>query len=408
MIVEIVNIPASVPQKDVTSRNNKNMDYIKKAYTEALKTLDASAKKTGFYASGLKGGYEATWARDSMITSLGASLVENKYKHPFAKSLELLASNQSSNGQIPNCVGSYNTDRRSNATFNSIDSSLWFIIGHYAYARAYNTHGLLNKHKKHIAKALLWLRMQDPNEDGLLSQQPTMDWMDAFPHKYGNVINTQAMYFTVLKLIGDKKKAIHFRKVVNGDVEAYLKLYDKKLGYYLPWNWKNHDGDREQEEWFDSLGNCLAILSGLAKRPQALSILKHIEKNKINRPHPLKAIWPPIKEGDKEWKSYFSKCDAREPLSYLNGGIWPFIGGFYVASLVKMNKLKQAKEELEILAKGNLKATEMRELKGKYNFNEWLHGKTGSPEGEAYQAWSAGMYIYAYECVKQKRAIYFE
>jgi glycogen debranching enzyme len=380
----------------------------KEAYLEAIKILDDCAKDTGFYASGLPGGYEATWSRDSMITSLGASLVENKFKLPFARSLALLAKWQTKNGQIPNCVGSYNKDRRSDKTYNSIDSSLWYIIGHYVYARAYDSDALLKKYKTSIAKALIWLRYQDPNEDGLLSQQPTMDWQDAFPHKYGNVINTQALYFAVLKLVGNKKQAVHIRKIINGDVEAYLQLFSKKLGYYLPWNWKNHDGDREEEQWFDSLGNILAILSGLAKRPIALSILNHIDKKKINRPYACKAIWPPIKPGDKEWHSYFDKCDARTPYEYLNGGVWPFIGGFYVAALVKMNKHKKAKEELERLAEADLQTMQIRRKKTASPFNEWLHGKTGEPSGEPSQGWSAGMYIYAYECVKKKKAIYFE
>lgn len=382
------------------------------AYLKAKEILQSCTRDTGFYASGLKGGYEATWARDSMITSFGASLVGKDFKLPFKKSLELLAKWQAPKGQIPNCVGSYNLDRRSDKTYNSIDSSLWFIYGHYIYAQAYKDHSLMEKYKNNIAKTIVWLKYQDPNEDHLLSQLPTMDWQDAFPHKYGNVINTQALYHGALKLIGKQKEAEHLKKVVNGDKEAYLKLYDSKLGYYLPWNWKNHDGDREQEEWFDSLGNILAILTGLAKKEQAKKILKHIQKEKINKPFPLKAIWPPIKKGDKEWHSYFDKCDARTPFEYLNGGIWPFIGGFYVAALVKMGESKKAQTELNNLAKANLQAfnistKEKSRPKGKYEFNEWLHGKTGKPKGEPYQAWSAGTYIYAYECVKRGKAIYF-
>jgi len=382
------------------------------AYLKAKEVLQSCTKNTGFYASGLKGGYEATWARDSMITSFGASLVGEEFKTPFKKSLELLAKWQTPKGQIPNCVGSYNIDRRSDKTYNSIDSSLWFVYGHYIYAQAYKDHSLMEKQKNNIARAIIWLKYQDPNEDHLLSQLPTMDWQDAFPHKYGNVINTQAIYHGVLKLVGRKKEAEHLKKVVNGDREAYLKLYDPKLGYYLPWNWKNHDGDREQEEWFDSLGNILAILTGLAKKEQAQKIIKHIQKEKINKPFPLKAIWPPIKKGDKEWHSYFDKCDARTPFEYLNGGIWPFIGGFYVAALVKMGELKKAETELKNLAKANLQAFDISKkvkgrIKGKYEFNEWLHGKTGKPKGEPFQAWSAGTYIYAYECVKRKKAIYF-
>ncbi|MCK5416612.1 hypothetical protein KAI92_04250 [Candidatus Parcubacteria bacterium] len=382
-----------------------------KAYRKAIEVLKKSSKSTGLYASGLEGGYEATWARDSMITALGASLADKEFKTPVKKSLNLLKKWQTKNGQIPNCVGSYNLDRRSDKTYNSIDSSLWYIIGHYVYATAYKDNTLLESHKNSIARALIWLKYQDPNEDGLLSQQPTMDWMDAFPHKYGNVINTQALYYGTLKMIGGKKldnHAEHIKKVINGDIEAYLKLWDKKLGFYLPWNWKNHDGDREQEEWFDSMGNCLAIITGLAKKSQAESIIKHIEKEKINLPFGMKAIWPPIKQSDKEWHSYFSKCDAKTPLEYLNGGIWPFIGGIYVVALIKLKKYEQAEEELERLAKGNMQKLKTRDFKVGYEFNEWLHGKTGKPKGEPYQAWSAGTYIYAYECVKQKKVLFFD
>ncbi len=386
----------------------KDNKKIKQAYDVAVKVLDSCVREEGLFASGLSGGYEAIWARDAVITTFGASLVENRFKLPIARSLATLAKWQTKNGQIPNCVGSYNKDRRSDKTYNTIDSSLWYIIGHYIYARAYDNHGLMDKYKNSIARALVWLRYQDPNEDGLLSQLPTMDWQDAFPHKYGNTINTQALYFAVLKLMNDRKRAIHFRNVVNGDVEAYLQLYAPDLGYYLPWNWKNHSGDREQEEWFDSFGNVLAILSGLAKRPIALSILRHIDKAGINRPYPLKAIWPPIKPGDKEWHSYFEKCDARTPLEYLNGGIWPFVGGFYVAALVKMGKQKQAEEELLRLAEADLQTMTIRGHKQEQPMNEWLHGGTGEPKGEPYQAWTAGAFIYAHECVRQKKAIYFE
>ena len=280
------------------------VNITQEAYKKAIIVLNSCAKNTGFYASGLSNGYEATWSRDSMITSLGACLVENQFKLPFARSLNLLKKWQTANGQIPNCVGSYNLDRRSDKTYNTIDSSLWYIIGHSIYAQRYQSYNLLKAHKNNIARTLVWLRYQDPNEDTLLTQLPTMDWQDAFPHIYGHVINTQALYYAALKMVGHKKAATHLKRVTNGEIEKYLALYSPKLGYYLPWNWKNHDGDREQEEWFDSLGNLLAIITGLATPSIAKNIINHIENNKINEPCGCKAIWPPIKKGDKEWHSY--------------------------------------------------------------------------------------------------------
>jgi len=377
------------------------MDITKQAYNKAMDVLNHCAKKTGFYASGLKSGYEATWARDSMITSLGACLVDDKFKKPFRNSLNLLTKHQTELGLIPNCVGSYNTERRSDITFNSIDAPLWYIIGHYVYALAYRDLALLKKHKGNIVKAVVWLRYQDPNEDKIIVQQPTMDWMDAFPHKYGRVICTQALHYAMLKFISEDKLASYIKKIINGETQKYLSLYDSKLGYYLPWIWKDHDGAQEKEEWFDSLGNILAIVTGLASPKIANKILNHITKEKINQPFACKTIWPPIKKGDKEWRSYFAKCDARTPFHYSNAGIWPFIGGFYIVALVKMKKYQQAKEELINLAQANL-----QKLNG-YEFNEWLDGRTGKPKGEPYQGWSAGTYLYAYECVKKRKVLFF-
>ncbi len=398
------------------------MTIINQAYDKAVEVLRACAKPTGFFASGLPGGYEATWARDSMVTSLGASLVGDEFKTPIKKSLELLSRHQSLLGQIPNCVGSYNTDRQSDVTFNSIDSSLWYAVGFLTYATKFADKDFYSNYRKHLIMSLVWLSYQDPDEVRMLAQQPTMDWQDAFPHKYGYTINSHALYYGALKMVGKERQAEHIKKIINGDRDKYLSLYNKKLGYYYPWAWKNHDGDREHEEWFDSLGNCLAIITGLATPTIAKKILEHIEKNRINRPYPLKAIWPVIKPGDKEWHSYFSKCDAREPFRYLNGGIWPFIGGFYVVALIKMKQFAKAEQELIKLAKANLqiihypqapqnlptiaKNKKLSTIRQK-EFNECLDGQTGEPTGEPYQAWSAGAYLYAYHCLKEKKVLYF-
>ena len=381
-------------------QNFSKQSITKQAYSKAIDVLRACAKPSGFYASGLPGGYEAVWARDSMTASLGASLLGAEFKPAFTKSIELLSKNQSVLGQIPNCVGSFNDDRQSDVTFNSIDSTLWYLIGQKVYTQAYDNF-LQEKYKYHIARALMWLKYQDPDEVGVLVQQPTTDWLDAFPHKYGYTINTQALYYAVLKQMGDESGAENLKKIINGEKAKYVSLYDEKIGYYWPWGWKNHNEYREHEEWFDTLGNLLAIISGLATPAIAKNILRFIEQKKINRPYPCKCIWPPLKPGNKEWQDYFNDCDARTPYHYANAGVWTFIGGFYIAALVKMGEYKKAQAELEKLAAANL-----QKLDG-YEFNEWLDGKTGQPKGGGYQAWSAGMFIYARECVKQKKVLWF-
>src|SRR3989338_10706434 len=296
---------------------------IEKAYEDAIKVLERCSTHNGFYAA--YPGYDMVFARDAMIISLGASLVNTKFKEVFKDSLLTLAKYQSENGQIPNAVDVF-SKRKPHIDYQSIDSTLWFIIGNYIYKKRYNDSTLLKKHKKNIEKALNWLACQDPKENGMLAQLPTSDWQDAFPHRYGFTIHTQVLYYKVLQLVGNLKKAEKLKIIVNNDEDT--KLWNNH--YYLPWRWKNHNKYQEKGEWFDSLGNLLAILFNLTNQEQSNKILSHIKKQNISSPYPTKAIYPPIKKGTKDWQPYFEDCDAGTPNHYLNGGIWPFIGGFYI------------------------------------------------------------------------------
>ncbi len=90
-------------------------------------------------------------------------------------------------------------------------------------------------------------------------------------------------------------------------------------------------------------------------------------------------------------------CDAKKPYSYLNGGIWPFIGGFYVLALMKVGKMKEAEKELLNLAESNMKGNA---------FPEWINPLNKETHG-IFQAWSAGTYILAYESLKRNKILLF-
>ncbi len=375
------------------------MDKKEEGYTQAVEAIKKCCSPNGMFASGTRQGYTSVWSRDSMISLLGGSLAKDELiKTTFRKTLDTLSKYQSELGQIANCVDMFDSRRKKQVTFATIDSSLWYLIGEQIYAKRYGDRSLLKKHKRNIEKAILWLRYQDAGEEKLPEQQPTSDWQDAFPHKYGHTLNTQAMYYWVLSKYGMKKQAEEVKRIVNGEQRKDLNFWNRS--YYLPWIWKDHGGYQEKEFWFDSLGNMLAIVFGLASEERGKKIIKHIEKNKINKPYPVKVIYPPIKDGDKEWKPYFKMCDARLPLQYLNGGIWPFVGGFYVAALVKLKMFKKAQQELDKLAQANFVGKKIE-----WEFNEWLDGRTGKPKGGVYQAWSIGMYMFAYECVRRKKVL---
>lgn len=368
------------------------MDLTKECYDKAVEVLEKCATPHGFYASGGIDGYTAVWSRDSMISSLGAGLVGERFKGTFRRSLITLGEHQSKNGQIPNCVDKW-SERKPHVDFKTIDSTLWFIIGQHVYRERFLDGGLFRKYSGNVQKAMSWLACQDAGEIGMLVQLPTSDWQDAFPHRYGHTINTQALYYYVLLLEGKTAEAKALKRLVNEDKEDGL--WNGK--FYTPYRWKNHGKYKEMGDWFDSLGNLLAIIFGLAGSVRAEKILNYVKAKKINLPFPVKAIYPPIDKKSAEWHNYFEDCDAREPYAYLNGGIWTFIGGFYVLALIKQKRWDEAERELEKLAEANAKLD--------WNFSEWLHGKTEKASKGGNQAWNAGMHILAYESLKEKKIL---
>ena len=79
-------------------------------------------------------GYPHVWARDSVITSLGA-LLSPGHESCLRVSLQTLAGQRSELGAIPNNV-SVATGRLDHTNAGSVDSNLWFILGHAFQYRA--------------------------------------------------------------------------------------------------------------------------------------------------------------------------------------------------------------------------------------------------------------------------------
>src|SRR3989338_5336762 len=326
---------------------------IKEAYDAAIEVLKKCSTPHGFHAA--YPGYNMVFARDAMIISLGASFFPY-FKDTIKQSLLTLGKYQSEKGQIPNAVDKFSI-RNHHVDFQSIDSSLWFIIGYLNYKKKFNDSTLYDKEKDKIQKAFNWLLHQDIGENGMLAQLPTTDWQDASPHRYGYTINTQALWYKVLILMNKKQEAEKLKLAVN-------------------------------------------IIFDISDKTQAEKILGYIKKNKINEPYPIKSIFPPITKQSKHWQDYFLDCEAKTPYHYLNAGIWTYIGGFYILALIKQKKFKEAEYQLEKLAEANLK----------YNFSEWLNGKTGregntEAEAKSVQGWNAGMYILAYQSLLRKKCL---
>jgi hypothetical protein len=402
------------------------------AYEKALEVLRRCATPMGFKASALGTGYPQVWARDAPITSLGALVSGDPELIACAKvSLETLSGVQTELGMIP-----LNVDTRTNTVTTenagAVDANLWFVLGHYAYHQATNDLEFLRSQWPRLERAVLWLRYQDMNDCGLLEVPEAGDWADLFANRY-NILYDNVLYVGVLRAMGEMALSLELsdsryvamaedvREKINllmwldrpwdgrefGEQLERLKamrlewflLYQNtatltEKPYYLPWT-----GFREFGDSFDGFGNMLAILLGVADAKRASSILDYAHAVGADQPFPLKAFYPPIYPGDRDWREYYRSRNLNLPNQYHNGGIWPMLGGFHVAALAHSGRLEGAHSSLELLAQAN-RAGRTQE----WEFNEWLHGLSGRPMGHPLQAWSAGLYVYAYRTLETGRA----
>jgi glycogen debranching enzyme len=396
--------------------------------------------------------YQQVWARDSMICGFGLWLTQDFAGQAIhARSLETLRRFQSPLGKIPHNVGmtgipdpaliahggrlgqplEENVAVEDTIHAGCVDGNLWYIIGQYYDFKLRQDIHILRAAWPSLEKALLWLRYQDSNECGLLEVHEAMDWADLFANRY-NVLYDNVLYFAAWQCMGQMAAALE--KDIDGyftnaaDVHRKLNrllwvgpeeptdydwirqerkewLYPRRRveaelverPFYLPYM-----GFRDYADRFDTLGNLLAILFGVADQPKTDKILDYIHGCGLNEPFPVRALYPPIQPGEKDWREYYRVRNLNQPHHYHNGGAWPFIGGVYVAALVQAGRLEEARCQLDKLT-AMLRLGKQKE----WEFNEWFHGLSGRPMGYAGQSWSAAMYLYAVDAVAHGRANIF-
>lgn len=137
-------------------------------------------------------------------------------------------------------------------------------------------------------------------------------------------------------------------------------------------------------------GNVLAFLTNLMDPGMARTAFKFMWAAGVNDPGRSPTSYPPVQAGDPDWRDYYTVNLLNLPQHYHNGGIWPFIGGMWVRYIHRLGMSAVAASELARLARTNKMGRS-----SDWEFNEWLHGRTGRPMGKRYQAWSAASYLAA-------------
>jgi glycogen debranching enzyme len=342
--------------------------------------------------------YTRIFGRDAAICVLAmAGSGDDALEQGAVDSLDSLARLQAPNGQIPKYVDPAGED----ADFwylGCIDATLWWLIA-VQHVRTFSRSagaGIATRWEPELRLALNWLLAQEHQRFHLLQQNEASDWADIMPRS-GFVLYTNALWYRVKRLFDlphQEETQHHFNHMFHPfqhDLPEYrrgrlLRHYARRGQQnevlYLSFVNLSFAGDEG-----DVFGNVLAILHGLAGDSRAEEIVQTLLTAQVGEPYPVRVVTRPMARSHEMWRAYMGRHQQNQPHQYHNGGIWPFIGGFWVMALALCGKRDLARIGLAKLARVNA-------LDG-WRFTEWFHGQTLQPMGMAGQTWNAATYLLA-------------
>ena len=345
-------------------------------------------------------GYTAIFGRDAAICALGMAVSGDRaLERASVAGLETLAQYQAPNGQIPKFVA----PERREADFwylGCIDATLWWLIALALLDERLAQRGLerrlLRRYRRNVALALQWLGAQEHQRFHLLQQNEASDWADIMPRS-GFVLYTNALWYRVKRLF-DLPKAAETRRNFNGlfhPFSAGIAEYRRArlLNEYPLKRARNRDlylsfvnfsffGDEG-----DVFGNILATLCGALSSSAAKRTLDALLALGVHDPYPVRAVVEPIRKQSALWRPYMARHRQNSAWQYHNGGVWPMVGGFFIAALARCGRKRQARGELVKLAR----ACALDD----WAFAEWLHGRSSAPRGMPGQSWNAAAFLLA-------------
>jgi glycogen debranching enzyme len=400
------------------------------AERQALRVLRASVSPHGLVASAQLPHYTSIWTRDLAFAALGANVSgDDELIAAVHRGLITLLGTQAPLGQIADAYwpGQGWWDYGESG---STDATALYVIAAAQHLQLHPDAELQRRLWPRLSKAIHWLQYQDANQYGLIDSPDAGDWMDSSLCRSGKVMYVNALYYAATLLLAGlapqsqqlplQRQAERIRARFNllfwpeagADISNMLNVRVPHSGGGFPHpaslaafsaaavpgrtHYLSHVQWGRFVDECDVLGNCLAVLFGLADGARGRLIMEALASGPAVQPLPARTYTRSFEAGDR-WQMFKPEADANQgerwrnpPGAYHNGAVWPFIGGIYVAALQHVGLTQLAAAELERLAQANHVAQD-----GEWGFHEWLDAGTGEAGGAPGQCWSAGTLVFA-------------
>ncbi len=396
-------------------------------YRRAIQQMHDCISEYGFLATPTeRDNYRRVWGRDSCIIGATAMLTdEADLINACLRTLETLVEYQGPHGEIPSNVDP-RTERVSyGGTAGRVDANLWFIIACGAYWRKTRDESFLDLFLDPIEQVRWLLGAWEFNTRGLLYIPPTGDWADEYLQS-GYVLYDQLLYLQAQREVCEMHRQIH------DTADHMLEEKVTRLRHLIQANYwfdtehvpddvyhsvlfqKGHQAAQECHGcyWmpffspfgygfrFDAMANSLVTLLDVADEVRADRVDRYIAEEIVDEDFMmLPAFNPVITPKHEKWEDLqvtYSNTFKNAPYEYHNGGLWPLVTGFYVASLAKRNHGDLARKYCDGLHAGN----RLSQTDEPWGFPEFVHGTKHTPGGTSPMGWSAAAAVIAEQALR--------
>ncbi len=338
---------------ELKKKEEKRLEDLKGILPVELRHLtgagDSFLVKTGS-ATGVIAGYHwfSTWGRDAFVSLPGLCLVTGRFEE--ARGILRWYASYLRDGVLPNFVGS------SGASYNSVDSSLWFIYALHKYL-AYADDLRFCKEmwpavEEIIAHYRDGVRLGESctarvDSDGLLKtlgRDSNVTWMDAkaggrpVTPREGKPVEVNALWHNALMA------ASVMLKRLGKDSSLYTGMADAaRAGFKSFWN-------RERSCLYDVLGEdggdasvrpnqlfAVSLPFGLMGNKAEKMIIKKVE-DELLTPYGIRSLSPK----DAGYIGVYEGDQARRDSAYHMGTVWSWLMGPYISGFLKCEGRSQS------------------------------------------------------------------